>query len=461
MTSLAFESITSIAMMIRDGRTSAVDITQLMLNRIEKFDGRLNAFITVMAESALCEARQADEELSSGTDRGLLHGIPIAVKDLIATQGVRTTGGSKLYEQWVPDEDAAVVRKLREAGAVIIGKTGLHELAYGTTSKNEWFGDVRNPRALDHIAGGSSGGSAAAVTAGLAYAAIGTDTGCSIRQPAHCCGIVGHKPTYGLVSKHGVIPLVYSMDHVGPLARSVKDTAIVLDAIAGFDPQDPRSIKSQQTVFSSDTNTALQTLRIGVVRRFFFDGDRQVVSVVDDTLEHLSSLGAQIIELDIPEIEQVSEASRILFLEALTIYEDALNDTPDVFGAEVRGKLEASRNISATSYAAAREYQLSFRQRIDQLMTDCDFLCAPTSTASAVPLDNIQDGFARHAWKNTCVFDFTGQPSISIPCGATPTGLPVGMMLTGKFDQDAKLLEQAREIETVLSEFEPPTLFRS
>ena len=219
--SIEFATILEVGALIRANELSAVSLTTLMLDRIERLEARLNAFITVTPELALEQAQRVDSELAGGHDRGPLHGIPIAIKDLIATEAVLTTGGSKYYEGWIPDSDAAVVARLSAAGAVMLGKTNLHEMAFGSTSINPYYGAVSNPWRLDYHPGGSSGGSAVAVAAGMAYAGIGTDTGCSVRQPAQCCGIVGHKPTFGLVSKAGVLPLIDSMDHVGSLTRVV------------------------------------------------------------------------------------------------------------------------------------------------------------------------------------------------------------------------------------------------
>ena len=232
MKGFEYATLSQAAAAIRAGDTSAVELTRLSLERIERLDGTLNAYVTVTADEAMRQAERADRELAAGADRGPLHGIPVAIKDLIDTRGVRTTYGSRYYADHVPDRDAPVIERLRAAGAVSLGKTGLHELAFGTTSVNPFFGAIANPWRVDYHPGGSSGGSGAAVAAGMAFAALGTDTGCSIRLPAQCCGIVGHKPTYGLVSKDGVLPLVPSMDHVGPMARTVRDAALMLDAIA-------------------------------------------------------------------------------------------------------------------------------------------------------------------------------------------------------------------------------------
>ena len=278
---MEYSTVSEVAALIRFGDVSAVELTRLMLERIEKMNGSLNAFITVTAELALEQAAQADLELAEGRDRGPLHGIPVAIKDLIDTRGVLTTGGSKHYENRVPESDATVVTRLREAGAVMLGKTGLHELAFGSTSINPFFGAISNPWDLDYHPGGSSGGSAVAVAAGLAYAALGTDTGCSVRQPAQCCGIVGHKPTFGLVSKAGVLPLVSSMDHVGPITRCVRDAGLVLQAIAGADRRDPRTLSSPVDDFLEHLEEPIDGTVIGIPRAYFFEGgDSEVVDIV-------------------------------------------------------------------------------------------------------------------------------------------------------------------------------------
>ena len=275
---MEYATLSQAAAAIRSGRISAVKLTELSLSRIEDLDDRLNAFVTVTADLALAQAARADRELADGTDRGPLHGIPVAIKDLIDTAGVRTTYGSRYYAEHIPDADAAAVTGLWAAGAVCVGKTGLHELAFGTTSVNPFFGAIANPWRPDFHPGGSSGGSAVAVAAGMAYAALGTDTGCSIRQPAQCCGIVGHKPTYGLVSTAGVMRLVPSMDHVGPMTRSVRDAGLVLQAIAGADEGNPT--RGSQPVHPVDDFVAgigapVAGRIVGVPRDYFFCGRRR------------------------------------------------------------------------------------------------------------------------------------------------------------------------------------------
>jgi len=417
-----------------------------MLDRIGQHNASLNAFITVTAELALKQAKKADVELREGKDRGPLHGIPIAVKDLFATEGIRTTCGSKLFENWIPDYDAAAVTRMLDAGAVLLGKTGLHELAYGNTSINPFFGPVRNPWATDHDPGGSSGGSAAAVSAGLAFGALGTETGCSIRQPAHCCGIVGHKPSFGLVDISGVQPLVPTMDHVGPLTRTVQDAALMLDALAGENKYDC-------------TGVTIEEWRIGVVRNFFFEGYEDVIDVVDAALETLAGLGASLIELDLPNVEQASREARITFAEALAVHAENLEKNPGGFSEELRGRLAESKNISEARYAQAQKFRREFTEGAELLMSECDVLVAPTATICAAPIDLRPEDYRRHGWKNTGISDFTGQPSVSIPCGFTDGGLPVGMMITGRLHDDRKVLQIGHAIQQATDWYRTPTDF--
>jgi len=417
-----------------------------MLERIGQYNETLNAFITVTADVALDQARKADEELCQAKDRGPLHGIPITVKDLFATKGIRTTCGSMLFENWIPDQDAAAVTRMFDAGAVLLGKTGLHELAYGNTSINPFFGPVRNPWASDHDPGGSSGGSAAAVSAGLAYAALGTETGCSIRQPAHCCGIVGHKPTYGMISLDGVQALVPSMDHVGPLTRSVEDAALMLSALTGTQDFDC-------------LGAAVEGARIGVVRDFFFDGYPDVIEVADAALDVIRRLGADLIDLGLPDIAQASREARITFLEALAVHADNLERNPEGFSEELRGRLAESRDISDERYAQAQEFRRRFVAESEDLMKKCDVLVAPTATIAAAPIDDRPEDYRRNAWKNTGISDLTGQPSVSIPCGFTKKGLPVGLMFTGRLKEDEKVLQIAHAIQQATDWYRTPPKF--
>jgi len=446
-TPIHYRTIAEVGALLRSHQVTSVDLTKLMLGRIEALDPLLNAFITVTADLALAQADSADHELLAGTDRGPLHGIPVAVKDLFATAGIRTTGGSLLHSDWIPDRDSTAVHRLQEAGAVLLGKTNLHELAYGVTSINPWFGAVHNPWALDHDPGGSSGGSAVAVAAGMAFAALGTDTGCSVRQPAHCCGVVGHKPTFGLVSKAGVLDLVWSLDHVGPITRSVDDSAIVLDAIAGHDPADPYSARVNSPGTHRPTLRPISDLRIGVVRRRFFDGHTDVIDVVDAAIAQLAFEGATLVEMDLPDIDEAAAHLDFVSAEAAVLHRSDLLERPEAFSDEVRGKVEGDQLVSAADYISAQHFRRGFTRRVERLFEHCDVIAAPTATIAAAPIDDRPSDYGHHAGKNTSVFDYTGHPSISVPCGFTPDGLPVGLMLTGPRFADRGVFEVAHAFE--------------
>ena len=417
-----------------------------MLDRIGQHNETLNAFITVTDERALVQASKADEEIREGKDRGPLHGIPIAIKDLFATEGIRTTCGSRLFEDWIPERNAAAVTRMLESGAVLLGKTGLHELAYGNSSINPFFGPVRNPWATDHDPGGSSGGSASAVSAGLAYGALGTETGCSIRQPAHCCGIVGHKPTYGLVDIEGVQPLVPTMDHVGPLTRSVEDAALMLGALTGKD------------IFDCSGAT-LEGAKIGVVRDFFFDGHSDVIDVVDAALDALRTFGISLIEFDLPDVTQASSEARATFAEAYLVYAEHLKENPDAFSDDLRERLAESRSVQTDRYAQAQQFRRKFTEDAEAVIEKCDVLVAPTATIAAAPISDRPEDYRRNAWKNTGISDFTGQPSVSIPCGFTNEGIPVGFMFTGRLFEDRRVLQIAHAIEQASDWYRTPPDF--
>lgn len=443
-----FATVGEVGRLIRSGAVSSVAVTELMLARIEALDGTLNAFVTVTPDLALAQAEAADKELREGHDRGPLQGVPMALKDLFATKGIRTTAGSKLFADWIPDHDATVVRSLREAGAVMLGKTGMHELAYGNTSINPHFGAVSNPWRVDHHPGGSSGGSAAAVAAGLAYAALGTDTGCSVRQPAHCCGIVGHKPTFGLVSKAGAVPLVWTMDHVGPLTRSVRDAALVLGVIAGADGADPYSAGRPAGDYLGTIGDSIEGARVGVPRAFFFEGgEPEVVALVEQALEVLRGLGAELVELELADVDAAFAAAATTFCEATAIYEEDLATRPEAFSPELRATLAGSSETTAATYAAAQHTRRRFAAHVEAAMARCEVLATPTANVAAAAIAEQPEGHARFGWRNTGIFNLTGQPSISVPCGLTTAGLPVGLMISGRMFEDEVVLRFAHAFE--------------
>ena len=445
---LAFVPISVVAQMLRSGATTSSALTEIMLARIAKFEPALNAYITVTAELARAQAARADAELKVGDDRGPLHGIPIAIKDLIATKGVRTTSGTLYYKDWVPDHDATVVRKLADAGAVCLGKTGLHELAYGSTSNNPHYGAIINPWKAGYHPGGSSGGSAVAVAAGLAYAALGTDTGCSVRMPAHCCGIVGHKPTFGLVSTVGVVPLVASLDHVGPMTRSVRDAALLLAAIGGPDPDDPVSAMREVGDPAARFGEGLEGVRLGVPRGWFYQGGAtEVVALVDAAVEYLRDLGAAVVEVELSDPKAAYHATAVMFAEVAVALGEKIAENPDGFSDNVRQTNERNGRVSAADYIKALAVRRAFCREVDTVMADIDALVTPTSTVAAAPIAEQPADHVRERWKNAGLFNFTGQPSISIPCGLTEAGLPVGMMITGRRFEDDRVLQIADAYE--------------
>ena len=445
MTPVHFSSISKIQAELMSGALTAVSLTRLLLERIEACNGRLNAFVTVTADAALAAAEKADESLKNGRWMGPLHGIPVAIKDNIDTFGIRTTAGSKLYATRVPTKDADVVGRLKAAGAIILGKTGTHELAYGTTCENAFFGRIANPWDLSRDPGGSSGGSAVAVAAGLAFAAIGTDTACSIRHPAHCCGVVGFKPSLALVSTNGVLPLVRSLDHVGPFARSVEDVALVTQVIAQHWPD------NQGLLLPADAQTDdLDGLRIGVSRSFFFKGDPEILAVVDQALGVLEAKGAVIVDIDGSALEKSEDITRVLFAEAHAQFAEALATRRQDFSAELQGKLLRKAGIPATDYIEGLRKRLELAAELDAMFEHCDILAAPTSTILATQPAFRPDDYDLHASRNATIFNLGGHPSISIPCGLSEANIPVGLMLSGTRNGDAALLSNARRVESAL-----------
>lgn len=417
---------------IRGKQISPVEIARECLARIERLNPRLNAFITVMAESALAEARAAEEQIVRGQWRGPLHGIAIALKDLIDTAGVRTTSGSKLHENRIPVEDAPIVRKLRAAGAVIVGKNNLHEFAYGGSSLISHFGDIHNPWDPERVAGGSSGGSAAAVAAGLCCAAIGTDTAGSIREPAALCGCVGLKPTYGRVSIRGVVPLSPSLDHVGPISSRVEDAAIVLQAIAGFDLGDITSAEIPVTDYVSLLKDGANDIRVGVPRAYFFDElDGEVASAMEHALMGIKTLAAAIkdVEVKVP-VDRTLQAA-----ESYEFHAENVAKHPELYQPETLRRIRTGETITAAHYIERRRELEWERRRIREVFAEVDVLITPTTPIPAPAIAELKANpeALRPAelklLRNTRPFNVWGLPAISVPCGFTQTGLPIGMQI--------------------------------
>ncbi len=441
-------SILDAARDLRARRVSSVELTRESLERIGRLNPALNAFLTVTEELALAQAAQADAELAAGQDRGPLHGIPIAYKDLFLTRGIRTTDGSKLYENFVPQVDAAVVERLAEAGAVTMGKLNQHELAYGITSSNPHFGPVRNPANREHIPGGSSGGSGAAVAAGMVFAAMGSDTGGSIRIPASYCGTAGLKPTYGRVSRYGTFPLGYSLDHMGPLAGSARDAALVLNAIAGHDRRDPASARRAVEDFAPPENASIRGMRIGVPENFYFEAvDAEVEAAVRKALGRAEALGAEVRPVRLPDVAALNAAAIVILLAEAAAVLEPYRERRGEFGADVLALLDQGRLIPATDYIQAQRLRRRMAREFARVWREADCLITPTTPLAAprigtetVRLGGREENVRMATTRLVRGINALGWPALSIPCGATAAGMPVGMQIVGPAYHEAVVL---------------------
>jgi len=452
--------------LLRTKKVSSVELTQLSLHRIARLNPRLNAFITVTEERALSRARQADEELARGIDRGLLHGLPVAVKDVFSTKGVRTTCGSKIFAGFVPERDAAVVERLEAGGAVIVGKTNMHELAFGVTSNNPHFGPVRNPWNLDRVAGGSSGGSGAAVAAGMVFMAMGSDTGGSIRIPASFCGVTGLKPTFGRVSRFGVMPLDFSLDHMGPLTRSVRDAAVALSVIAGYDARDETSSRDPVGNYLAEDNTSMRSVRVGVPTNYYFEKlDPAAERSVRQAAKVAGELGAEIVEVTVPDIAAINVIGRvILHAEAAALMEPYLRRRED-FGPDVLALLDQGRLLAATDYVNAQRLRRLKLQEFIRLFADVDCLFTPTTPTAAPRLgqawfefEGEKEDVRLSSTRFVRAVNVIGFPAISVPCGLDADGMPLGLQIIGGPFQEALILRVASALETASGRLRLPEL---
>jgi len=446
---------------IRRRKLSPVELTQALLKRIDRIDPRLNCYITVTSELALAQARQAEKEIARGAYRGPLHGIPICLKDLIHTRAVRTTAGSRILRNFFPADNAEVVDRLLAAGAVLLGKTNLHEFAYGATNLNPHYGPVRNPWSGQHMSGGSSGGSAAAVAAGLAIASLGTDTGGSIRIPAAACGCVGLKPTHGRVPLAGVIPLAPSLDHVGPICRSVEDAALVLEAIADRDPGDAAGR------FVSRLRKGLRGLRIGVPRQYFFDhlqpGVRRNALAAIALMEQA---GAEVREVNLRLMAATAGlAAQLTVAEALVYHSQWLGKKTAHYGADVQTRLQEGLATSALTYLKAQELRRSYAREFDCVLESVDVIAAPTLpivapniTDKEVDAGRRKEDVRSALLRLTRPGNLTGLPAITLPNGFTAGRLPTGLQLIGRRRDERTLLQAAYAYEqlTLWHEMFPP-----
>ena len=434
---LAFLTLKQASEALRRKTASPVDLTVACLKRIETYNPVLNAFITVMHDQAMETARAMEAEQRRGKWRGPLHGVPIALKDNIDTAGIRTTVASELFKDRVPSEDVIVARRLKDAGAIILGKTNLHEMAYGGTSAVSYFGPVHNPWALDRIPGGSSGGSAAATAAGLCFGALGTDTAASVRGPASFCGIVGFKPTYGRVSTRGVVPLSWTMDHVGPLSRTVEDAGLMLSAIAGYDELDPASADRPVPDYSGALRMQTSRFRLGIPKSPFFDNlDPEIARAVDAAIAVVGKLTASSREIELPSpnlpMDQIYASVRSV--EAYTYHAKWLAESPEKYQPSTRQRLVQNfAEIKTETYAQSlRQVQL-LRKEIWKTFETVDILITPTLPLLPVKIANGTEpvGGSRYPLgiRNTAPFNVLGVPAITVPCGFTTSGLPIGLQI--------------------------------
>ena len=417
-------------------------LTQACYRQIERLNPLLNAFITVVPP---------DRGKNQGNHKGPLAGIPIAVKDLFETAGIVTTAGSLFFKDYTPKQDADPVEKLKAAGADIVGKTNTHEIALGITGINPHYGTPKNPWDSSRIPGGSSSGSAVAVAAGMCMAALGTDTGGSIRIPASLCGVVGLKPTYGRISLRGVFPLSRSLDHVGPLTRSVKDAALLLQVLAGYDSKDPSSINAPTDDYLRDLDVGIRGLRVALLTGEDIDSvDTEVLKAVREAALVFESLGAKVEKVKIPWLHEASLANTKLVLsDGAAYHQKRLAQNPELFGPDVRARLEEGQAISTTEYELAKRQQVEFRGRAENFFNQYDLLLTPTTGIPAIPIDEISNSadVAPALTRFTAPFNLTGLPALSIPCGFNNDGLPLGLQLISGPWQEAKVLQAGYAFE--------------
>lgn len=441
--------------LIDAGELTPIELTEAALRQIDETDGALNAFVLVMRESAIAEAEASTARTVAGERRGPLDGIPIAVKDLFDTAGAVTTGGTGAYRDRVPGDDATAVARLREAGAVILGKTNTHELAFGGTTNNIHYGATHNPWDPTRVPGGSSGGSGAALAARQAPGALGTDTGGSIRIPAAFCGVTGHKPTYGLVGRAGVIPLSLTLDHAGPMARSALDCALLLNALQGYDPLDLDSVERPRVDFTEGIDREVAGLRLGVVTSMREDAQPDVLASFERSLEVLRDLGIELVEVNPMGVYAAwsAEVAAIMPVESYSYHQALMDDEPIEIGAPTRRRIALALETPPQAYARALEMRKFVERRFEDTLRDAhlDGYVAPTSPVVAFPIDPDQerDEGPSTMFQNTTVFDLTHQPSISAPNGFDADGLPTGLMLSGALWADALVLRIAHAYQQV------------
>lgn len=452
---LAQKSIGELAPLLESKQVSPIEVAEQVLANVDLYDGEINAYIAVQKEQALESAAQAEQEIQSGNYRGALHGIPMALKDILYFKGEVATMGSSIHKEFVADVDATVVSKLKMAGVTFTGKLNMHEYAWGATTTNPHFGACKNPWDLSKIPGGSSGGSGAAVAAHMSIASLGTDTGGSIRIPASSCGIIGLKPTHGRISKYGCFPLAWSLDHIGPMTKTVYDAALLLEVLSGYDPKDPTSVDRPGENFSGLLDSEPKNMVIGIEEEYFFRNvDKRVEEQVRHVLKQLEASGAVIKPVSIPALKQAEFAELVtITTEASAIHHANLLKTPDKFGEDVRFLLEVGELMSGVDYVQSQqirrqldmEFSAAFEQ-VDVLITPTLPFLSPPVGAQTVDINGQELSFLDEVIRFTGPGNLTGLPALSIPCGVSD-GLPIGLQIMGPAFEEGKVLQVAAQIE--------------
>ncbi|MCY8522554.1 amidase [Bacillus atrophaeus] len=439
---LSFAAIHEMAEKIQEREVSPVEIADLMLKRIERFNPKLNAFVSQTAELAAEQAKQAEKDIMQGRYKGPLHGIPIVHKDLYYTKGIRTTASSKILKDFVPDYDSTVAAKLADAGTVLLGKVQTHEFAAGMTTNSEYFGPCLNPWNPDVVPGGSSGGSGSAVAAGMAYLGTGSDTGGSIRIPAACCGVVGMKPTYGRVSRYGIIPMAWSLDHAGPLTRSVLDASLCLDVMSGFDPKDESTVDLPPPGIRMYSD-GLKGVKIGLPANYYYDNlDPEVETAMQAAINKFREMGAEIVEVSLQLMKHTQGATMAIMLgEMFSAHEQWLDKHPEDYGTDVKMMLENGRYVPAPAYLRAQRARHLLTDDFLKALTGIDVLLTPAMPLTAPRADD--DELYEKSLRLThfaAPTNLTGLPSLSMPCGFSPSGLPINLQLIGRPFDEATVL---------------------
>ncbi len=460
---LHYLTISQAGALLQRQELSPVELTRAFLGRIEATNDQLHSFITILSDPALADARVAEAEILQGHYKGPMHGIPFALKDLYDTAGIRTTSGSRVDFDRVPTEDATTTARLKNAGGILLGKLAMHEYALGGPDFTTPFPPARNPWNLDHITGGSSSGSGAAVASGQCMGALGSCTGGSIRGPASLCGIVGIKATYGRVSRAGVVTLSWSQDHCGPMTWTVEDAAHMLGVLAGYDPRDPTTSAAPVPDYAAGLKQDIKGVTIGVPRHFFFDTDQgtnpETLAAVEKGLTVLEGLGAHLEEVTIPSLDYVRAANSVIMLsEAFAFHEKNLKSRANEFGEMVRARFRIGGLLTASDYVQAQRVRKLFNRELAQTFQKVDVLVTPTMTQPAAPFEGYDATSTVRGPSFTAPFNLSGLPAISVPAGFTASGLPIGLQVAGKpFDEPGIFrVAYAYEQETRWFDQRPP-----